>query len=115
MDKTSNNNETATDVYTLSGVVTSGCKFKYNSYDHKKAMEEYNSSKKYEEVRKWFKNPKSWDMPEELKDKYKVERIGKLRRIDFNPDGKPWRFYIGNKYAKSYRIEDFGVKVFPLV
>lgn len=115
MKETSNNNKTATDVYTLLCVVVSGCKFKYMSYDHKKAMEEYNYSKEYEEVRKWVKNPKSWDMPQELKDKYKVERVGKLRRIDFNPDGEPWRFYIGNKYAKSYRVEDFGVEVFPLV
>jgi hypothetical protein len=115
MNKSSNIDETATDVYTLLCVVVSGCKFKYISYDHKKAMEEYNSSKEYEDVRKMVKNPKSWDVPEKLKNKYKVERVGKLRGIDFNPEGKPWRFYIGNKYAKSYRVEDFGVEVFPLV
>ncbi len=54
---------------TLLGVVVLGCKFKYFSYDHKKAIEEYNTSDKYEEDRKWFKNPKSWDMPEKTKEK----------------------------------------------
>jgi len=69
----------------LLGVIISGCKFKYFSYDHKKALEEYNTSKAYEEVRKWIKNPDCYDMPKELKLKYRTERIGKLRRIHFAP------------------------------
>ena len=96
-------------------IIISGCKFKYLSYDHKKAVEEYRTSDKYKEDRKWLKHLNSWNMPKELKEKYKDEKIGKLRRIDFSPNGEAWRFYIGNKYAKSYRLEDFGVNVFPLI
>jgi hypothetical protein len=99
----------------LLGVVISGCKFKYYSYDHKKALDEYRTNDDYEEVRKWISNPNSWDMPPKLKEKYKTERIGKLREIHFTPTGKAYKFKIGARYAKVYRLEDFGVNVFPLV
>jgi len=99
----------------LLGVVISGCKFKYFSYDHKKALEDYNTSDEFSEHRKHYKNPQSYDMPEELKEKYRTERIGKLREIHFAPTGKAWRFKIGAKYAKSFGLDDFGVNVFPLV
>ena len=99
----------------LLGVVISGCKFKYFSYDHKKAIEEYRTSDDYMEVRKWISNPNSYEMPDKLKEKYKTERIGKLREIHFAPTGKAYKFKIGAKYAKTYGLEDFGVNVFPLV
>ena len=53
-------------------------------------------------------------MSDELKEKYKLTRIGKLREIHFNPNGEMWRFKIGNKYAKTYYCEDFGIKVRPI-
>jgi len=99
----------------LLSVIISGCKFKYYSYDHKQAMNEYRTNPEYEVVRKWIPNPNSYDMPNKLKDKYKTERIGKLRKIYFNPLGKAVKFKIGAKYAKTYSIKDFGVNVFPLV
>ena len=99
----------------LLSVIVSGCKFKYYSYDHKKALVEYRSSDKYIVDRKYYANPDSWDMPLALKEKYKVEKIGKLREITFSPNGKACRFRIGNKYYKSFYIEDFGLEVFPLI
>ena len=53
-------------------------------------------------------------MPQALKDKYSVDRIGKLREVHFAPNGKAFRFKIGARYAKTFYIEDFGVKVFIL-
>ena len=100
---------------TLLGVVISGCKFLYYSYDHKKAMVDYKELDKWKPDFRMNPNPDSYSMPDELKEKYKVERIGKLRQINFAPNGKAWRFKIGNKYAKSYSIESFGSVVFPIV
>jgi len=99
----------------LLGVIISGCKFKYFSYNHKKAIEEYRTSDDYKVVRKWIPNPNCHEMPDKLKEKYKTERIGKLREIHFAPTGKAYKFKIGAKYAKTYGLDDFGVKVFPLV
>ena len=96
-------------------IIISGCKFKYLSYDHKKAIEEYNASDKYHDRRIFVKNPDSYSMPEELKEKHKVYRIGKLREVHFSTHGKAWRFIIGNKYNKSFRLDDFGVNVFPII
>lgn len=99
----------------LMALIVSGCKYRYFSYNHKKAIEEYNTNKKFELDRKYFPNPNSCEIPKELKEKYMVEKIGRLRRVDFMPNGKAWRFYIGNKYAKTFKIEDFGVNVFPII
>lgn len=96
-------------------IIVSGCKFKYFSYDHKKALEEYNTSDKYMEDRKWIPNPDCWEMPTILKENYKTERIGKLREIHFTRTGRAYRFKIGAKRAKSFTLEDFGVNVFPLI
>jgi hypothetical protein len=95
-------------------LVVSGIKFRYISYDHKKALKEYHSNDKYMERRSYVANPNCHEMPEELQEKYKVERIGKLREIHFAPDGKAFRFRIGNKYTKSFSKNDFGHKVFPI-
>jgi len=95
-------------------IITSGCKFEYESYDHQKALEEYITADEYEEVRKWNRNPNSYDMPDKLKIKYKETKIGTLRSVEFS-NGKPYRFRIGKKYAKSFELKDFGVKVFPII
>jgi hypothetical protein len=99
----------------LMSIIVSGCKFKYYSYDHKKALEEYRVNDDFKEARKYYQNPQSYDMPEVLKEKYKIERIGGLREIHFAPTGTAFRFKIGSKYAKSFKLEDFGVKVFPII
>lgn len=98
----------------LLNILVSGCKFKYFSYDHKKALEEYNTNDEFSEDRIYFPNPDCWDMPNKLKEKFKVERIGKLRKIYFAPNGNIQKFEIGAKYAKTFTLNDIGVSVFPL-
>lgn len=100
--------------FKLLNTIISGCKFKYFSYDHKEALEEYKTSDEYKVIRKYIRNPNSHDMPDDLKEKYRTERVGKLRSVHFNPSGRAFRFKIGARYAKTYYIEDFGVSVFPL-
>lgn len=94
--------------------ILSGCKFKYYSYDHKKALNDYLTLDEYSKVRVFIKNPNCWFMPEELKEKYKIEKIGSLREIHFSPNGEMWRFKIGNKYAKTFFCKDFNNTVFPI-
>ncbi len=96
-------------------LISSGVRFKYISYDHKKAIKEYHESDSFIKDRTFMKNPHSYDVPEVLKNKYQVIRMGKLRSIDFSPDGLAWRFKIGNKYSKRYYIRDFGVNVIPYI
>jgi len=98
-------------------IIVSGCKFKYISYDHKKAVEEYSQTVKDENALSIFKEygVSCYDIPTEIKEKYKVERVGKLRRILFLPNGLVDRVYIGNKYSKPFQMEDFYVKVTPIL
>lgn len=95
--------------------ILTGCKYRYFSYDHKNAsidyLEKYQSE--IEKTLKW--SPSCWDIPDELKEKYKTEKIGKLRQIHFNPKGEMYRFKIGAKYAKTYYADDFGKTVFPIL
>lgn len=105
----------------LMKIIISGCKFKYYSYDHKKALKEYETTEEYSALvddgfKSIFGDRKidCYDIPNYLKEKYKTERVGKLRSIDFAPNGKAWKFRIGAKYAKVYYISDFGKTVFPI-
>lgn len=93
----------------------SGYEFKYFSYNHNEALKEYKANDKYGDIRSVIPTPNSWEMPIELKEKYKVEKIGKIREIQFAPNGKVYRFKIGNKYAKTFYVGDFGVTVFPIL
>jgi|SRR5690606_9709462 len=92
-------------------LIKEGCKYKYFSYDHKKALKEY---QEVYNPGKYEMNPSCHYMPEELKEKHKVERIGKIRAIFFSPSGSVFRVKIGNKYPKSFYLDDFGKTVFPL-
>jgi hypothetical protein len=101
----------------LLGVVISGCKFKYASYDFKAAYKELQNTKPemfidLEGIE--HRRMAELYMPEELKEKHRVWRIGKLRRLHFNPSGRAWKFEIGAKRAKTFYASDFGVNVIPL-
>lgn len=103
-------------------VIISGCKFKYASYDFKKAYEEYKLQEENSGLNEMFPITEKERlklagqyMPKELKEKYRVWRIGKLRKIHFSPSGKAWKYEIGARYARTFYPEDFGVEVFPLV
>lgn len=96
-------------------LIAKGAKYEYESYDHKSALKEYNSSEKWADYKKTFKKPNCHDLPQELKEKYITKKIGKLRRIDFNPQGKAWRFKIGHRYSKTFYLDDFGTKLKPIL
>lgn len=97
--------------------ILSGCLFEYNSYDHKKAKAYFlkHRATKFKSVYAPIgQAPQCYDMPQEIKKKFAVKKIGKLRSIEFRPDGTMWRFKIGNKYSKSYYADDFGKNVKPI-
>lgn len=104
----------------LLDIVVSGCVFAYNSYDHAKAEEEFIGNDGYNqdiEALSIFGNGgvvSCYDLPDELKEKHKVWRIGKIRQISFAPNGEATKFIIGARYFKTYYMDDFGVNVFPL-
>ena len=89
-------------------ILFSGCKFKYKSYDHVKAVDEFKTTEAYIEYKQ---PPDCFSMPAELKEKHTVWKVGKLRSIEFNPDGSFRRAKIGNKYSKTFYAADFGVNV----
>lgn len=92
-----------------------GCKYEYNSYDHKKALEEYKSNLDNYETDFIGSNPSCYDMPDDLKNKYLVKRIGTLSLIEVSNSGDVWRVKIGHKYKKTFYDKDFGESVKPLL
>lgn len=85
----------------LMNIIISGCKFKYISYDHKKALEEYKNSEEYVHISNLIPDPDYSSMPDKLKLKYGIYKIGKLREIRFAPNGKAYKFRIENKMDSS--------------
>lgn len=86
-----------------------GGKFEYQSFDFKKAASEYEQTdewKRTQESADFFNQrvnlKDKYQIPEEIRDKYILWRIGKLRSIEFGPSGKPYRIKLGAKYAVSF-------------
>lgn len=98
----------------IKSFILSGCKYMYESYDHKKALEFYQNDWKGEKYPADM-TPDCHYMPNEIKNKFKMFRIGKLRQVEFSPIGTMWRFKIGAKRAKTYFKDDFGVTVKPIL
>ena len=103
-------------------------RFSYESYDHKKAIAElkqirdtginpYASIPNFvAQVNDLFKLPEyHWNIPEEIKKNNIVWRAGRVWQIFFNKNREMYRFKIGNRYAKNFLIEDFGVRVKPML
>jgi hypothetical protein len=88
----------------LASMLLSGCYIEYKSYDHYKAVIDF--EKTFNGKDHHFN---CWDIPDEIKEKHVVWRLGKLREIHFLPNGEMWRFKIGAKYAKTFYVEDAGV------
>lgn len=99
------------DYYLLKDLIFSGVKFSYKSYDHKAAIEDMRNAYPNNSLIRMANVP----VPHAIQDKHIVWRIGKLRAIAFNPDGKMVRFKIGNKFYKSFGLSDFGVNVKPVI
>jgi len=81
-----------------------GVRWSYESYDHKAAMQEMGTSYK-----------PYIDIPDVLKQKHVVWRTGKLRLVYFDKNGQMCRFKIGQRWFKNFYLDDFGVKVKPMI
>lgn len=92
----------------------SGGKFEYKSFDFKKAVEEFEKTEAFEKLdNSWpfFNNPyklEKYDIPEYIREKYSFWRHGKVRSIEFNPNGSIYRIKIGARYAIT--IYEYNVK-----
>jgi hypothetical protein len=102
--------------FILRKLLFSGCKFQYESYDHNKAIEEIKKNDlKNGLIFDGYDRFSSYEILSEMKQKYRVYRIGKLRQIDFAPDGSIRKIYIGNKYNKTFYLYNFGKEVKPII
>jgi len=105
----------------LKELVLAGVRFSYESYDHKKAMEEIEQITRSGKAIQYqpknmfqFANT-SYGVPDEIKLNHIVWRTGKLRLVFFDKDGQMCRFKIGQRYYKNFYLEDFGVRVKPMI
>jgi hypothetical protein len=99
-------------------IVANGCRFQYESYDHKKALEEIKTEgvNIIFDVHNYFEKIDScYGIPDHIKQKHIVWRTGKLRMIRFRPDGKMWKLYIGARRAKAFYVNDIGVSAKPMI
>ena len=104
----------------LKELLVEGVRFTYQSYDHKKAVLEMSNNSHISPTQKnanyYFGLPEScWGVPEEVKQNNLVWRIGKLRQITFDKNGKMVMFKIGCRWSKTFYLDDFGVKVKPMI
>lgn len=109
----------------LKELIIHGVRFQYESYNHKKAIDELKQIRDtginpYSTlsilVNDLFKIPEySWIIPEEIKKNNVVWRAGRIWEIFFNKERQMYRFKIGNRYPKNFYLEDFGVKVKPML
>jgi len=99
-------------------IVTEGCRFSYESYDHLKAYQEVKAlgvNVVYQANNYFEVFDSCYGIPDYIKQKHLVWRTGKLRSIKFSPDGKMFKFYIGARRAKVFFLDDFGIKVKPMI
>jgi len=98
--------------------INTGIQYQYISYDHKKALIDYEFNRTGMAGIEQILTPEKPDcfyMPDYLKQKYAIARVGKLRTVNYNRSGQPWCFKIGAKYSKSYYARDFGLTVKPIL
>jgi hypothetical protein len=99
-------------------LVANGCRFQYESYDHLKAYEEVKAlgvNVVYQANNFFEAFDSCYGIPDHIKQKHIVWRIGKIRSVSFNPDGKMWKFYIGARRTKVFFINDIGVRAKPMI
>lgn len=89
-----------------------GGKFEYISFDYKAAVAEFKCTKEFQDMAHidTIFNTKSkidkYNISPEIRTKYAIKRIGKLRKAEFMPDGTIRRLYIGNKYSITFYNTD---------
>jgi hypothetical protein len=94
----------------LKKYIMNGVRFLYESYDHKKALEEM---KQINSTANGFQRYVLGDIPLEIKKNHIVWRTGKLWELHFNKNGEMSVFKIGRfpPYVKTFYLDDFGIKV----
>jgi hypothetical protein len=98
--------------------IMNGVRFQYESYDHKKAMEELmqTNNTNLSSLNIKMCHP-SWHVPVEIRKKHTIWRTGKLWELHFNKNGEMVVFKIGRcrPYIKIFYFVDFGVIVKPMI
>jgi len=97
----------------LKELIIGGVKFHYESYDHKKALEELQQL--YKSQQSTIQYMSYMGIPDAIKQNHIVWRTGRLWGVFFNKKNEMWRFKIGCRYAKNFYTEDFGVRVKPIL
>lgn len=93
-------------------------RWEYESYDYRAARAELLEEElKRGHLPPMFNTKHAYgnDIPPEIKTNHVVWRTGKIRGVDFAPSGVMNKFRIGNKFAKTFYIHDFGVRVKPRI
>ena len=100
----------------IASFITKTIKYQYVSYDHKLAVNDLESLPEYKDFLKYISGSKisSYEVPDELKEKHKVLRKGRMFDIMFLR-GKMYKIRIGCKYAKTFQLHDFGDRVKPIL
>ncbi len=96
----------------LMELIANGTLWYYISYDHKAAIAELQLRYPHHDI-----HMKEY-VPDELKIKYKVLRIGKLRTLMFDPDGFIKKMYVGRsfKYNKMFFPSEVGtIRIKPII
>lgn len=107
---------------TIKDFIFLGVKWEYESYDYKAARTEHrqellnNSNYMLMSKHSGF-HALDCDppIPYEIRQNHIVWRTGKLRNINIAPDGVMYKFLIGNKFNKTFYLDDVGVKVKPRI
>lgn len=92
--------------------VTQNVLWYYQSYDHQKAVEYMENSQGH--TYKFKLHLHSRGIPDEVKQLFRVWRIGKLRQIKFTNHGFIERMYVGKRYTKSFWHSELGKTVKPI-
>ena len=100
--------------YIIKELVLSGCKFLYESYNYKEAVEELRNTQTFQ-YNYNFDFCKDEFIPDNIKQHHIVWRKGKLRKIHFNNNGEIFKLYIGNKRAKCFYLSEFGRTYKPIL
>jgi len=103
-----------TNLKTILDHALNGGKFQYLTYDHKKALEEFKGTQEYQNICQVdlmchsSGKPKinKHDIPKEIRDNYPIWRNGKIRNVEFNPDGEIRRIKIGAKFSLNFYEDD---------
>jgi len=85
--------------------------FMYLSYDHDAAVEAASAMGATPAPKKWH------HLPPQLTNKFPIWKKGKIREMQFNPDGSVKKIFVSKQYPykKTYYPSQFGIDVKPII